>query len=288
LFKNLELAYGDQLDERARKALGSKVYEHLGQLGIEIVLLRARGLRYFADRIDFEVRHPVLEGDRSQLPIIVTAHLGNWELGAAALAARGMPLLGVAYDLDDGGIGDAVQAFRRDAAVPTVSEHNAVKMLLRGYAQGRAPAMLMDVRSYGNPVMVPFFGHDAPTSPGPALIALRTGAPILPMFCARTHGGTRYRAFAGEPIIVDRSRPFRSEVLRITAAISLAIEQAVRAYPDQWYWCYRRWRGRGKDETGGARAWRSARSDAQDAGADVRAGAHVSDLATDEMQAPGS
>jgi hypothetical protein len=105
------------------------------------------------------------------------------------------------------------------------------------------------------------------------------------MFCARTHGGTRYRAFGGVPIVVDRSRPFRSEVLRITAAINLAIEEAVRAYPDQWYWCYRRWRPRGGDE-GGARAWRSARSDESDA----RDGSSISDpdSASGETQAPGS
>src|SRR5262245_29882648 len=285
LFKNLELAYGDQLDHRARAALGRKVYEHLGQLAIEIVLLRSRGLQYFADRIDFEVTHPVLEGDRSQLPIIITAHLGNWELGSAALAARGMPLLGVAYALDDGGIGEAAQAIRRSASIDTVPERDAVKALLRGYARGLAPGMLMDLRSHGNPVMAPFFGHDAPTSPGPALLALRTGAPILPMFCARTHGGTRYRMFGGTPIVTDRSRPFRSEVLRITAAINLAIEEAVRAYPDQWYWCYRRWRPRGGDE-GGARAWRSARIDASLASE----GSIVSDPdpASGEMQAPDS
>lgn len=255
LFENLERAFGDQLDAAARKRLGRRVYQHLGRLGIELVLLRSRGLEYFDGRIDFEVEHPVFAGDLSQRPIMVTAHLGNWELGAAAVTKRGLPLLGVAYDLGDRGIGGAAEAFRREANVATVPERNAVRALLRGYARGQAPGLLMDIRTDENAVMVPFFGHDAATSPAAALLALRTGAPILPIFCTRTHGGSRYRVFAGTPIVADRSRPFRDEIMRITTAVSHAIEEAVRAYPDQWYWCYRRWRTTAARE-GSARAWR--------------------------------
>ncbi|MFO0981119.1 MAG: hypothetical protein U1E76_05095 [Planctomycetota bacterium] len=93
------------------------------------------------------------------------------------------------------------------------------------------PGFLMDLRPGDTAVMVPFFGREAPTSPAAALLALRTGAPVLPMFCARTHGGTRFRIFGGAPIVADRSRPFREEIVRITAEISRAIEAAVRSVP---------------------------------------------------------
>lgn len=261
LLENLAHSYGDALDRSARCALGQRVYQHLGQLGIEVLLMRAKGLDHFRDRIDFDFAHPCLEG-RGPLPIIVSAHLGNWELGASMLVRHGLNLFVVAHELADRQIGGALEEVRRQARIEVVPARNAVAALMKAYAQGRVPGFLMDLRPGDTAVMVPFFGREAPTSPAAALLALRTGAPVLPMFCARTHGGTRFRIFGGAPIVADRSRPFREEIVRITAEISRAIEAAVRAYPEQWMWAYRRWKPPAARD-GAGRDWRRAGASAR-------------------------
>jgi hypothetical protein len=158
LFKNLELAYGDQLDHRARAALGRKVYEHLGQLAIEIVLLRRAGSSTSPTASISRSRIRFLDGDRSQLPIIrhgASRQLGR--LGAAALAARGMPFARRRLRArDGGGIGDAVQAFRparRSTRFRARRREGAAAPATRAVSR---PACSWTCASHGNPVMVPF------------------------------------------------------------------------------------------------------------------------------------
>jgi KDO2-lipid IV(A) lauroyltransferase len=93
-------------------------------------------------------------------------------------------------------------------------------------------------------VFVPFFGVPASTSKGLAVISLRTGAPVVPVFIRRIGGG-RHRVEFDAPV----PRPDDGDVLSYTAAFNRAIESGIRRAPEQWFWMHERWRTRPRLET---------------------------------------
>jgi Kdo2-lipid IVA lauroyltransferase/acyltransferase len=108
--------------------------------------------------------------------------------------------------------------------------------LLRG---GKALYMLVDQKT-NEGIAVPFFGRDAMTTPAPALLALKVGAILLPVSSERV-AGSRFRIKLGQPINYTPSGDSDRDVYMLTLAITDAIEQSVRARPDQWLWIHRRW-----------------------------------------------
>jgi KDO2-lipid IV(A) lauroyltransferase len=112
--------------------------------------------------------------------------------------------------------------------------------VLQALRQGRMVGILLDqnaARSEG--VFVPFFGVPASTSKGLALIALRTRAPVVPVFIRRLGAG-RHRVEVGAAL----PPPADDDVVAYTAAFNRAIEAAIRQAPEQWFWMHNRWRTR--------------------------------------------
>jgi KDO2-lipid IV(A) lauroyltransferase len=90
-------------------------------------------------------------------------------------------------------------------------------------------------------VVVPFFGRPASTVFAPALIAMRSGPAVLPMWITR-EGRGRYRVRVGEEVPVRRSGDLRADLVENTARFTAAIEAFIRAHPDHWFWVHRRWK----------------------------------------------
>ena len=96
-------------------------------------------------------------------------------------------------------------------------------------------------------VFVPFFGHSASTSKSLAVLALRTGSPIVPAFIHREDTGT-HRVVVRPPLALPPSGDIEDAVVTLTARCTEAIEAAIRTTPDQWLWMHDRWRTRPPDE----------------------------------------
>jgi KDO2-lipid IV(A) lauroyltransferase len=95
----------------------------------------------------------------------------------------------------------------------------------------------------GGGVYVNFFGHKAATAIGPAVFALRTGAPILPMFIIRQDDAT-HKIIIEPPIKVESQDDENETVTAVMAKITSVIEQYIRRYPQEWAWMHRRWKSR--------------------------------------------
>jgi KDO2-lipid IV(A) lauroyltransferase len=98
-------------------------------------------------------------------------------------------------------------------------------------------------------VFVDFFGRPAATTPGPATFHLRTGAPILPVFCSPVPGG-RYHIQIHPPLRIDKTGDAGRDIHRITQACTRLIEEQIRLKPDLWFWFHDRWRTRPPAEPG--------------------------------------
>ena len=130
---------------------------------------------------------------------IVTGHLGNWELGAVAMAAAGVPISVVARPLDNPLLDETLNRIRRAGGSEVLSKRNALRAIREVLARNRAIAILIDQDAREHGVFVDFFGKSASTIPSIAAIALRTGAPMV--VCAmRREPGFLTHVLSFEPV----------------------------------------------------------------------------------------
>lgn len=174
--------------------------------------------------------------ERGKGAVIVCMHFGNWDLGAGAAAARGYPVTVVAETFADPRLDDMVTASRRRLGMQIVKMEKAGPSLLRALKNNGLLALLIDRPVPGEGVRVSFFGEEVEVPAGPARLALRSGAAIIPAGFARTwpnrQGVTTLSEFVEPPLSTGDDE---ADVRTLTQAIMAAHERFIRAFPEQWY-----------------------------------------------------
>jgi Kdo2-lipid IVA lauroyltransferase/acyltransferase len=172
--------------------------------------------------------------------VAVAGHLGNWEIGAALMAARGYPVTVIAKRAANPLFYGSILDARERLGIEIIDFQGATRPTIRALRDGRIVAFAADQHAGRAGVQVPYFGRPASTYRGPALMALRTGAPVFLSSTLRLSDGTYELAL--EPIAVSSTGDFDADVLRLTAEFALRLESAVRRHPEQYLWHHRRWR----------------------------------------------
>jgi KDO2-lipid IV(A) lauroyltransferase len=174
-------------------------------------------------------------------PVFVTAHYGNWELGAAWVGTMGNGPLAVVYKPLHNPLLDALLLRRRQSSgmllVPTRGgSPRALPAHMRG---GKSVGILSDQDAGRRGIMVPFFGRPASTATGMAALAIRYDRPVVALFCERV-GAWRYRLTGGE-LKADAADP-EERARALMAAYHAALEEVIRRSPGQYFWWHRRWK----------------------------------------------
>ena len=173
--------------------------------------------------------------------IFVAGHLGNWEAGGAYLAARGLPMQAVARYMENPLFDRYLTRTRERIGMTVVHDDEAVRRVPRALRTGHAVAFLIDQGAVGlASTWVPFFGRLAKTPRGPAVFALRLGAPIVFGAATRLPNG-RFR-LSLEAIDSTPTGNLEADVERIVADYTAALERNVRRAPEQYFWHHRRWK----------------------------------------------
>jgi KDO2-lipid IV(A) lauroyltransferase len=180
--------------------------------------------------------------------VLLTGHLGNWELGGAAIAARDVPLDVVGKGMSNRRFQGDLFALRERLGMRVIDMGEASRRALRSLAEGRVVALLGDQRAHGGGVLVPFFGRPAVTARGPALFAVLSGAPVFVAFAVREEGAAARYALDFQRLTLTPTSDLEGDVLALTRAYTLALEVAVRAAPEQYFWQHRRWKGAPAEE----------------------------------------
>ncbi|HZP36680.1 MAG TPA: lysophospholipid acyltransferase family protein [Methylomirabilota bacterium] len=242
--ENIERGLGRDLPPAEVRRLGRRSFQHLGMNLVEACRYFLRPTEVMLSRVHVQgvehLRHAAAEGRGI---LILTAHYGNWELLAAAHGLTGLPLSVVVRPLDDPILDEIADRFRRRSGAELIVKHRAVREIMQALRRGRMVGILLDqnaTRAEG--VFVPFFGVPASTSKGLALLALRTGAPVVPVFLRREPDG-RHCMDVRPPL----PAPADGDVRSYTAAFNEAIEAAIRRAPEQWLWMHARWRTRPRE-----------------------------------------
>jgi KDO2-lipid IV(A) lauroyltransferase len=174
---------------------------------------------------------------RREPAIYVAAHLANWELATAAIGRLGIALSAVYAPQGNPHVDAMIQARRAALGCRFVGKANCMRRLLSDLEAGRSVGMLPDQRTDAGE-LVPFFGCPAPTTIGPAWLALRRGCPLVPVQVERL-GPADYQVTFHAPLVRGERSADRSRALRLTAELNALFERWIRVHPGQWL-CMRR------------------------------------------------
>jgi len=240
--ENLRRAFPDATPEWIGETAAA-AYRHLGREAATLLRLGSldtaaiRSLTILTDGFSAALAEARAGGSGL---IFVTGHYGNWEIGAAGLAARGFPLTAIAKSMANPLVDRRVVEARRALGIETVGIREATRRVPRALAAGSVVGIVADQDARRTGVRVPFFGIPASSHRGPALFALRTGAPLFAAISRRLPDG-RYLVDA-HPIDTSRTGDHEGDVFRITADLAASLEREVRADPTQYFWFHKRWK----------------------------------------------
>jgi KDO2-lipid IV(A) lauroyltransferase len=242
---NLEIAFGSEKSAAERRAIARATFRNLGEHLIDFSRMRRLTPDTFSSACTIEGLERVeqLLARRAGL-LMLSAHFGSWEL-ASAIALRLAPRMHVIVrPLDNPALARLVDAYRRYSGYHAIPKNQALSASLKALRRGEIVGLLMDQSSLRHEgIPVPFFGTDAYTSIGPALMALRAGCPVIGVFMVR-QGLGKHRLVFSEEIPIQRSGNLRQDIADNTRRFNQLIESYVRAYPDHWFWLHRRWKKR--------------------------------------------
>jgi KDO2-lipid IV(A) lauroyltransferase len=247
--RNLELAF-PELPAEGRLRLLRGVYRHLGwQLG-EFCQMPRYTRDNTRDLIRYEgLDHYLAASQRGKGVLIVTGHLGAWELSSFWHSLMGHPMTMVIRRLDNPRVDKLVNDIRCLHGNRVVHKDDFARGLLQAMRRGDTVGILMDTNmTPPQGVFVPFFGVPACTASGLARVALRTGAAVLPGFLVWEPAEDKYVLHFDEQIPLIATGDDEHDVLANTAQFTAAIEVFIRRYPDQWLWVHRRWKTRPEGE----------------------------------------
>ncbi len=234
-------------DERWRRSVGRRCYAHLGAEAVATFRLAGMSTRALRERtrvVGIELLEAASREGRGV--VVVSAHLGNWEVGGAAVIAQGCPMdIVVARQRNE--LFDRYLARSRERlGFGIIPRGEARGGVLKSLREGRAVGIMGDQDARRAGVFANFFGRPASTARGPAILAMRSGAEMIMLFAIREPGWRpRYTVYL-EPLATateDRRRAGRGEAVSIlTQAFTSRIEERVREYPAQYLWLHRRWK----------------------------------------------
>jgi Kdo2-lipid IVA lauroyltransferase/acyltransferase len=242
---NLQLAF-PQKTEAEREQILRKLYRNLGWLLAEFCQMP----RYTPEMTQSFIRYEGLEHylaarERGKGVLVLTGHLGAWELSSFYHSLMGYPMSIVIRRLDNAMVDDLVNHIRCLHGNQVLHKDDFARGLLASMRRGETVGILMDTNmTPPQGAFVDFFGHLACTGSGMARVAIKTGAQVLPGFLLWEESTRQYVLRFGAPLTLPISDDVEADTLAHTALFTKVIEDYIRKYPDQWLWVHRRWKTR--------------------------------------------
>ncbi|MCC6502965.1 MAG: lysophospholipid acyltransferase family protein [Deltaproteobacteria bacterium] len=242
--ENLERAFGESLSASERERIAARVFRNLGIMLFEFLRMPWLGKKGVEAIVEFKGLEKIEKAlERGKGVLLVTAHYGNWELLHASLGHKGYSLELVVRKMDSPLIEQFVRWVRTRSGINIVYKVKAMLPLVRRLNANAVAMILVDQNTMSHEgVFVDFFGVPASTNKGPALLAQKTGAAVLPVFISRD--GHKHVVEVWDEIAIVDTGDRDADTETNTATLTKAVEKAIRTRPDQWFWVHRRWKTR--------------------------------------------
>ncbi|MFQ5579773.1 MAG: lysophospholipid acyltransferase family protein [Nitrospiria bacterium] len=241
--KNLRDAFKEEKSEREVNQIALASFQNMGRSIVEFACLPKWTDAQVREGVKIEGHEHILAAQKQgRGMILLSAHFGNWEWMALGLAARGIPMHVVARRMDNPYFDQMLQEWRGrfGNAIFSKQQTPAAEIVALLRKKGTVGFLLDQNTARDEAVFVDYFGRKAATHKGLAVLALRTGAPVVPVFFVRTKDGPRI--MVEKALELTRSGMLKRDVFDATARFTRKIESVVRRYPDHWLWVHRRWK----------------------------------------------
>jgi KDO2-lipid IV(A) lauroyltransferase len=243
--QNLKLAFPEEGEGNQRRIL-RELYRNLGWLLAEFCQMPRYTPANTSSFLSYEgLQHYLDAKARGKGVLVVTGHLGAWELSSYYHSLMGHPMSMVIRRLDNPDVDRLVNQIRCLHGNRVLHKDDFARGLLGAMRHGETVGILMDTNmTPPQGVFVPFFGQQACTASGLARVALKTGAAVLPGFMLWEEREQKYVLHFGPEIEVTTTGDDEQDAITNTARFTAAIESYIRRYPSQWLWVHRRWKTR--------------------------------------------
>jgi KDO2-lipid IV(A) lauroyltransferase len=244
---NLKIAFPG-IPPRRRRQIARRSFQSAGMNLLEISRLASLTPENISRLADYDpvdgLRNYRAALSRGKGVLYLTGHFSSWELLPTAHALHGHPLSFTTRPLDNVRLERYLRWIRESKGNTVVYKKDSARHILKELKAGRATGVLMDQNVRPNDgIFVDFFGVPAATSTGVALLALRTGAPVLPGYLTPLRGG-RYTIKFLEPIDMVRSGDTAEDLRINTQRLNGVMERIIREQPESWLWGHKRWKTR--------------------------------------------
>ncbi len=233
-----------ELDSAARRHIRLGVYRNLGRVALALAKLPAWSERTILRHVDFSgLEHFRAAEAKGSGVLLLTGHLGNWELGALAHGAVVGPISVMVRPIANPLVDRIVEARRSAHGNRVIAKRNSAREVLKALSAGGTVGILADQNALPeDAVFVEFFGMPAAAHKGFAQLALRSGAAVVPAVARWDPAARRHVVEYGPEIEIVRSGIAERDIEINTQRFQRALEEQVRANPDQWLWIHRRWK----------------------------------------------
>jgi KDO2-lipid IV(A) lauroyltransferase len=241
--ENLHLAFGQEKSEEEVRAIARRTFQNLGMMAVEFFRIPGMDVEAFKGRVEVEGLDRALNLlEKKRGALLLLSHFGNWELMGLMSKVIGSPITVIAKPVKKNRWVDQwINKIRTGAGLDVIPAEKASRKVIRAISQNRVVGILIDQRARRSEgVWVDFFGRKAPTTPGLAVLAMKTGAPVVPVFMVRD-GYRKHRLLIKEPLVLINTGDVKRDVEANTELMNRTLESMIRQYPDQWFWVHRRW-----------------------------------------------
>ena len=243
---NMRRVMGDAADWRVVKETTRDAFRNYGKTMVDFVrfphldendIRNAIAAQYGWEHLDKAL-------SKGKGVIVITGHIGNWDLAGALMGSHGLPLYAVADTFEPKKMDELINGTREKYGTRIIKlETGSLKQIFGALRRNEIVMLLFDRPQPNEGVPVQFFGETAWIPAGPAAIALKTRAALIVGYCARRRGDKTFHGEFGQPIEYEHLLTGNKEqdIQIITQEIVSRMEQVIRRYPDQWYMFRQMW-----------------------------------------------
>ena len=248
--RNLKIAFGESCDRKKVAAITGTLARNLGLNFAETLISSTEKKKALLDSIRI---HGIEHLDRALSAgkgvIAFSAHIGNFTLIGLKMAAAGYDFNMLVKDPRYPSVAEAFHILQEGQGGKFIYVEpwdRALRQILSCLRKNEVVCMLADEKKTKSDIYVDFFGHPAPTAPGPAVLSLRTGAPLVPVFIVRKDDGLHH-IFIEPRLELSLNGDRTKDIRTIVASYTRVIEDFIKIYPDQWFWINDRWKKKVRD-----------------------------------------
>jgi KDO2-lipid IV(A) lauroyltransferase len=248
--QNLRVAFGQEKSEKERRSIAKRNFQHMGMMVIEFFRILGMDTEAYKRKVSVEGLEEALKLlEKKKGALLLIGHFGNWELMGIMSKVIQIPILAIAKPIKQNEkLYRFILGIRDKAGLKIVSPENATQKVLQALSKNWLVAVLIDQRAKrSRGVWVDFFGKKAPTMPGLAVMAIRSGAPVVPAFMIR-NGFQKHRLVVKKPVELVLTGDMEKDVGINMQRFTRVLESMIREYPDQWIWIHRRWERKREDK----------------------------------------